>query len=67
MLVTDDEELAEKCRFIRNFCFMANPRFVHEELGTNARMTNIQAALGVAQLEKIDEKLLKKIYWQKIS
>lgn len=60
MLVTDDDALAEKCRYIRNLCFKANPRFVHEDLGTNARMTNIQAALGVAQLEKIDEKLQKK-------
>ncbi len=62
MLVTDSPKLAERCRSIRNLCFQANPRFVHEEMGLNARMTNMQAALGVAQLEKIEEKIIKKRY-----
>jgi perosamine synthetase len=60
MVLTSDEQLADRCRSLRNLCFMAAPRFVHHELGTNARMTNMQAALGVAQLEKIEEKLAKK-------
>ncbi|MBF0405906.1 MAG: DegT/DnrJ/EryC1/StrS family aminotransferase [Candidatus Riflebacteria bacterium] len=53
MLVTDDEELAERCRSLRNLCFQPKRRFVHEELGWNMRMTNLQAALGIAQLERL--------------
>lgn len=55
MLVCDDPDLAERCRGLRNLCFQAKKRFVHEELGWNYRMTNMQAALGVAQLERLDE------------
>ncbi|HSA05959.1 MAG TPA: DegT/DnrJ/EryC1/StrS family aminotransferase [Candidatus Gastranaerophilales bacterium] len=55
MILTEDETLAEKCRSLRNLCFQPQKRFLHEELGHNFRMTNLQAALGVAQLERIDE------------
>ncbi|MEJ2452103.1 MAG: DegT/DnrJ/EryC1/StrS family aminotransferase [Gammaproteobacteria bacterium] len=55
MIVTDDAALAEKCRSLRNLCFKREQRFVHDELGWNFRMTNLQAALGVAQLERLDE------------
>jgi len=54
MIVTDDEEIAETCRSLRNLCFQPQKRFVHERLGWNFRMTNIQAALGLAQLERLD-------------
>ena len=54
MVLTDDLALAERCRSLRNLCFQKK-RFVHEELGWNFRMSNIQAALGVAQLERLDE------------
>ena len=60
MIMTDDETLAEKCKYYRNLCFKPERRFVHEELGWNYRMTNLQAALGVAQLEKIDTHILRK-------
>ena len=60
MLVTDDEKLAERCRSLRNLCFQPQKRFVHEELGWNFRMTNLQAALGVAQLERLDEFVSRK-------
>ena len=60
MIVTDSEELAETCRSLRNLCFQAGRRFVHERLGWNMRMTNLQAALGLAQLEKLGETVLKK-------
>jgi len=53
MIVTDNGYLAERCRSLRNLCFQAERRFVHEELGWNYRMSNIQAALGVAQLERL--------------
>ena len=60
MIMTDDETLAEKCKYYRNLCFKPERRFVHEELGWNYRMTNLQAAVGVAQLEKIDTHILRK-------
>jgi perosamine synthetase len=55
MIVTDDPALAERCRGLRNLCFKPEQRFLHDELGWNFRMTNLQAALGVAQLERLDE------------
>lgn len=55
MVLTDDEQLAAHCRSLRNLCFQPQQRFVHEELGWNFRMTNLQAALGVAQLERLHE------------
>lgn len=60
MVLTDDEALAKRCESLRNLCFVPEKRFVHEELGWNLRMTNIQAALGVAQLERIEEFVSKK-------
>jgi len=61
MVVTNDEALAERCRSLRNLCFgQGDNRFVHEALGWNYRMTNLQAALGVAQLERLDQFVLKK-------
>ncbi|HNP16175.1 MAG TPA: DegT/DnrJ/EryC1/StrS family aminotransferase, partial [Terrimesophilobacter sp.] len=47
MVLTDDDELAERLRSLRNLCF-GPTRFVHEELGYNFRMSNLQAAVGVA-------------------
>jgi perosamine synthetase len=60
MIVTDDDTLAEKCRSLRNLCFQPQQRFLHEELGWNLRMTNLQAALGLAQLERLDEFISRK-------
>ena len=60
MLVTDDEQLAMDCRSLRNLCFQPKKRFVHERLGWNYRMTNLQAALGLAQLERLDEFVQRK-------
>lgn len=60
MIVTNDAELAEKCKSYRNLCFRPNQRFVHDEIGWNYRMTNLQAALGVAQLEQIEKFLVRK-------
>lgn len=60
MILTDDDALAENCRELRNLCFKPGKRFVHERLGWNLRMTNLQAALGVAQLERLDEFMEKK-------
>jgi perosamine synthetase len=60
ILVTDDPHLAERCRSLRNLCFQPQQRFVHEELGWNLRMSNLHAALGVAQLERLDEFVARK-------
>jgi len=60
MILTDDDQLAETCRGLRNLCFQPQKRFVHERLGWNLRMTNLQAALGVAQLERLDEFVARK-------
>ena len=61
MVVTDDPEHAEYCRSLRNLCFGKVNRFCHEDLGWNFRMSNLQAAVGLAQLENIDSSLKRKI------
>tara|TARA_A100001011_G_scaffold400752_1_gene518375 strand:+ start:3313 stop:4425 length:1113 start_codon:yes stop_codon:yes gene_type:complete len=60
MVFTDDLEISKRCKSLRNLCFQEDNRFVHNELGWNYRMTNLQAALGIAQLEKLDSTLKKK-------
>lgn len=60
MIVTDDDQLAARCRSLRNLCFQPGKRFVHEGLGSNYRLTNLQAALGLAQLEQLDRNLGRK-------
>ena len=60
MILTDDPHLADRCKSIRNLCFTSGRRFVHYEIGFNYRMTNMQAALGVAQLEQLEKHLIKK-------
>jgi perosamine synthetase len=60
MVLTDDDALAKKARSYRDLCFQPSRRFYHEHLGNNYRLTNMQAALGVAQMERIDEIITKK-------
>ena len=60
MLLTDDPALADRCRSLRNLCFQPPRRFVHEELGWNFRMTNLQAAVGLAQVESLDRHVAMK-------
>jgi perosamine synthetase len=60
MIVTDDPALAKRLQSLRNLCFKPEQRFVHDELGWNLRMTNLQAALGLAQLERLDEFVQRK-------
>ncbi|MEW5946119.1 MAG: DegT/DnrJ/EryC1/StrS family aminotransferase [bacterium] len=52
-VTTNDARLAERARKLRNHCFGV-PRFVHDEVGFNYRMTNVQAAIGLAQLENAE-------------
>jgi len=60
MIVTNTDQLLEDCRSLRNLCFQPKKRFVHERLGWNLRMTNMQAALGLAQLEQLEEFVQRK-------
>jgi perosamine synthetase len=61
MIVCNNQALAQKCSKLRNLAFEPNARrFVHYEIGWNYRMTNLQAALGLAQLEKIEEHVIRK-------
>lgn len=60
MVLTRDAARAERLRSLRNLCFNPNRRFIHETLGFNYRLTNVQAAIGVAQIERIDETVAHK-------
>lgn len=53
MVLTNNQQWAERARKLRNH-FFGEPRFLHQEVGFNYRLTNMQAALGVAQLERIE-------------
>ncbi len=60
MVLTNNERLAERLRSIRNLCFRKERRFYHTNLGHNFRLTNIQAAIGLAQIERIEESVARK-------
>jgi perosamine synthetase len=60
MIVTDDEALAERLRLLRNLAFDPARRFHHERLGFNFRLTNMQAAVGLAQVERIAQTVARK-------
>jgi len=57
MVVTNDDELAEKCRYYKNLCFPLNGErsYIHNDIGFNYRMSNLHAAIGLAQVEMIDK------------
>lgn len=60
MIVTDDDEIANKCKVLRDHGMSSKNRYWHPELGFNYRMTNLQAAIGVAQMRKFDWIIEKK-------
>lgn len=62
MVLTDNENLAHKIRSLRNLAFIPEKRFVHEELGWNARMSSLQAALGASQIKRLGLILQKRRY-----
>ncbi|MBW2617538.1 MAG: DegT/DnrJ/EryC1/StrS family aminotransferase, partial [Deltaproteobacteria bacterium] len=55
MIVTDDEALADRARYLATQAKDDTVEYVHNEVGYNYRLTNIQAALGCAQMEQLDE------------
>lgn len=61
MVLCDDDDLDARSKSLRNLCF-GESRFIHHEIGFNYRMTNMQAAIGLAQLERI-ESIIKKKRW----
>lgn len=60
MVLTNDEKIAERARSLRNLCFRRERRFYHTELGFNFRLTNLQAAIGLAQVERMPDTIRKK-------
>jgi perosamine synthetase len=62
MVLTDNENFAHKIRSLRNLAFIPEKRFVHEELGWNARMSSLQAALGASQIKRLGLILQKRRY-----
>jgi perosamine synthetase len=60
MLTTDDDALARRCRFLKDHGMSPERRYYHTELAFNYRMTNLQAALGLAQLEQLETFIAKK-------
>lgn len=60
MLLTNNQDIADKARSLRDHCFMKGRRFLHDDIGSNYRMTNLQAAVGLAQLECLDTYIEKK-------
>jgi perosamine synthetase len=60
MLTTGDERLAARCRQLRDHGMPPERRYWHDEIGFNYRLTNMQAAVGVAQMTRIDEVIRRK-------
>lgn len=60
MITTDDEDLYHKCKYLRDHAMSKEKRYWHTEPGFNFRMTNLQAAIGCAQLERSGEIMAKR-------
>lgn len=60
MVMTDSSEIADRVNRARNLFFDSERRYIHSEIGSNFRMTNMQAAIGLAQLEQLDRTVVRK-------
>ena len=60
MLVTNDSALAERANFLHDHAMRPETRYYHSEIGYNYRITNLQAALGLAQLRRAPELIARK-------
>ena len=72
MISTNNSKLYESCKSLRNLCFGKKQRFNHEDIGWNYRITNIQAALGISQLKRLNSIVKRKMeignyYFQRLS
>lgn len=61
MIITDNKKIFERAAYLRDHAFSCERHFWHKDLGFNYRMTNLQAAIGLAQTERINEFLKMKI------
>lgn len=66
MLVTDNPVIAQRARMLRDHGMSTKKKYWHPRIGFNYRMTNLQAALGVAQMERIEQILRLKIRNQRL-
>ncbi len=71
MVLTDNIQIAKRCKKLRNLFFDNKKRFYHKEIGWNYRMSNLNAAVGVAQFEKIKKtiklkRLIGNYYYSKL-
>ena len=60
MIVTNDPEYARRARHLTTQARVAGPQYLHDEVGYNYRLTNLAAAVGLAQLEQLDGFLARK-------
>lgn len=60
MVLTSDDRYATKIRFLKDHAMDPSRKYWHPEVGYNFRMTNLQAAIGCAQLERVDDLLEKR-------
>ena len=60
MVLTNRDDLADRARMLKDQAYSREKRFLHTEVGFNYRMTNVQAAIGLAQVEKIDQLVEKR-------
>lgn len=60
MVVTSSDYYAGRLRSLRNLCFRPERRFYHTEIGHNYRLTNLQAAIGVAQVDRVEDHIRRK-------
>ncbi|MCE7981675.1 MAG: DegT/DnrJ/EryC1/StrS family aminotransferase [Caldilinea sp. CFX5] len=72
MVTTNDPALATRCRLLRDHAMPPERRYWHDEVGFNYRMTNLQAAVGVAQMARINDFIARKralacLYGQRLS
>jgi len=65
MIVTNNKKLYTRAKLLKDLAHSPHRRFYHEEIGFNFRMTNMQAALGLAQLEEIDKYIAIKLHMAK--
>ena len=61
MILTSDTDINDRAVMLRNLCFNTERRFLHYELGYNYRLTNMQAAIGVSQIKRIEDIVDRKI------
>ena len=73
MILTNSKKFYEKCKSLRNLCFGLNTnRFNHDDIGWNYRLTNVSAAIGLAQMEQLNtfltrKKQIKETYFNELS